>query len=41
MSDEELQNRVFREDNAIYYLHTDLNDENVKLLKKKAMTESE
>jgi hypothetical protein len=36
LSNEELQKRIFREGNIIYYLDTDPNDEHGKLIKKQA-----
>lgn len=36
ISNENLQKRIFKENNAIYFYDTDLNDENGKLVKKKA-----
>ena len=36
ISDEDLQKRIYKEQNTIYYYETDLNDENRKLIKKKA-----
>jgi len=40
ISDLDLQKRIFKENNAIYYYDTDLNDENGKLVKKKATSKS-
>jgi hypothetical protein len=37
VSNEELQNRIFTENKSIYYLDTDLNDENAALIKKKVI----
>jgi hypothetical protein len=39
ISDVDLQKRIFKEENTIYFLETDLNDENWKLFKKKVTTE--
>jgi hypothetical protein len=36
-SNEDLQKRIFTEDNNIYYLDADLNDENGRLIKKKVI----
>ena len=36
MSDADLQKRIFKEGHTVYYLDQDLNDENWKLIKKKA-----
>lgn len=36
MNDLTLQNRIFKENNAIYYYNADLNDEKGKPIKKKA-----
>jgi hypothetical protein len=38
ISDVNLQKRIFKENNLIFYYETDPNDENGKLIKKKAMT---
>ena len=36
LNDTDLQKRIFKEDNVVYYLDSDPNDENGKLMKKKA-----
>lgn len=36
LSYDDMQNRIFRENNNIYYYETDANDENWKLIKRKA-----
>lgn len=38
LSDDDVQKRIFKEKNAIYYYYTDPNDENGKLIKKKVTT---
>lgn len=38
LNDKDLQKRIFKENNAIYYYDTDLNDTNGKLIKKKVIT---
>ncbi|OWP75948.1 hypothetical protein [Flavobacterium oreochromis] len=38
LNDDDLQKRIFKENNTIYYYDTDLNDESGKLIKKKATT---
>lgn len=38
ISDDNLQKRIFSQNNTIYYYETDVNDENGKLIKKKATT---
>lgn len=38
MTTDDLQKRIFKENNSIYYFDTDLNDEDGKLVKKKATT---
>ena len=39
LSTDDLQKRIFKENNTIYFYDTDSNDENGKLVKKKATTE--